>query len=149
MPSKEVVTFWLDMGAPISLLPLFSARLRSQTVARAVKCGAAPSRRVPGCALAPRGEPAAGGRGRHRFPGAGPRPIVERSGEPSPGPARRLPRDLREHAMIAFIRNLLRPADEDGQGLAEYALILALIAIVAIVALIFLGSQISGILWRL
>ena len=36
--------------------------------------------------------------------------------------------------------------DEDGQGLAEYALILALIAIVAIVALIFLGSQVSSIL---
>ena len=36
--------------------------------------------------------------------------------------------------------------DEEGQGLAEYALILALIAIVAIVALIFLGSQVSGIL---
>jgi pilus assembly protein Flp/PilA len=35
---------------------------------------------------------------------------------------------------------------EEGQGLAEYALILALIAIVAILALIFLGSQISGIL---
>jgi len=33
--------------------------------------------------------------------------------------------------------------DQDGQGLAEYALILALIAIVAIIALIFLGSQIS------
>jgi pilus assembly protein Flp/PilA len=33
--------------------------------------------------------------------------------------------------------------NEDGQGLAEYALILALIAIVAIVALLFLGSQIS------
>ena len=32
---------------------------------------------------------------------------------------------------------------EDGQGLAEYALILALIAIVAIIALIYLGSQIS------
>ena len=32
---------------------------------------------------------------------------------------------------------------EDAQGLAEYALILALIAIVAIVALLFLGSQIS------
>ena len=30
--------------------------------------------------------------------------------------------------------------DEDGQGLAEYALILALIAIVAIIALIFLGE---------
>ena len=35
---------------------------------------------------------------------------------------------------------------EEGQGLAEYALILALIAIIAIVALIFLGSQISNIL---
>ena len=35
---------------------------------------------------------------------------------------------------------------EDGQGLAEYALILALIAIVAIVALLFLGTQISTIL---
>ena len=33
---------------------------------------------------------------------------------------------------------------ERGQGLAEYALILALIAIVAIIALIFLGSQVSG-----
>ena len=33
--------------------------------------------------------------------------------------------------------------DEDGQGLAEYALILALIAIVAIIALIFLGTQVS------
>ena len=36
--------------------------------------------------------------------------------------------------------------DEEGQGLAEYALILALIAIVAIVALIFLGGQVSSIL---
>jgi len=36
--------------------------------------------------------------------------------------------------------------DEEGQGLAEYALILALIAIVAIIALIFLGGQVSGIL---
>ena len=34
--------------------------------------------------------------------------------------------------------------DEEGQGLAEYALILALIAIVSIVALLFLGSQISS-----
>jgi len=32
----------------------------------------------------------------------------------------------------------------DGQGLAEYALILALIAIVAIVAMIFLGQQVSS-----
>jgi pilus assembly protein Flp/PilA len=34
----------------------------------------------------------------------------------------------------------------EGQGLAEYALILALIAIVAIVALLFLGTAISSIL---
>jgi pilus assembly protein Flp/PilA len=44
-------------------------------------------------------------------------------------------------ALIASFRR-----EEEGQGLAEYALILALIAIVAIVALIFLGSQISTIL---
>jgi Flp pilus assembly pilin Flp len=37
-------------------------------------------------------------------------------------------------------------SDAKGQGLAEYALILALIAIVAIIALIFLGTQVSGIL---
>ena len=36
--------------------------------------------------------------------------------------------------------------DEEGQGLAEYALILALIAIVAIVALIFLGNKVSTVL---
>jgi pilus assembly protein Flp/PilA len=36
--------------------------------------------------------------------------------------------------------------EEEGQGLAEYALILALIAIIAIVALIFLGGQVSQIL---
>ena len=43
---------------------------------------------------------------------------------------------------IARILNFIRH-DEDGQGLAEYALILALIAVIAIVALLFLGSQIS------
>ena len=45
------------------------------------------------------------------------------------------------HALIASFRR-----DEEGQGLAEYALILALIAIVAIAALVFLGGQISAIL---
>ncbi len=35
---------------------------------------------------------------------------------------------------------------EEGQGLAEYALILALIAIIAIAALILLGGNISAIL---
>ncbi|MBI2781866.1 MAG: Flp family type IVb pilin [Chloroflexi bacterium] len=46
---------------------------------------------------------------------------------------------------LTALINLVR-RDEEGQGLAEYALILALIAIVAIIALIFLGSQVSGIL---
>ena len=36
--------------------------------------------------------------------------------------------------------------DEEGQGLAEYALILALIAIVVIGAVIFLGGQINTIM---
>jgi len=36
--------------------------------------------------------------------------------------------------------------DERGQGLAEYALILALIVVLSIVALVFLGTQISTIL---
>ena len=45
------------------------------------------------------------------------------------------------HSFIASLRS-----DEEGQGLAEYALILALIAIVAIVALLFLGGEISKIL---
>jgi pilus assembly protein Flp/PilA len=44
------------------------------------------------------------------------------------------------------IINFLNRDDEEGQGLAEYALILALIAIVAIVALLFLGGAISKIL---
>ena len=46
--------------------------------------------------------------------------------------------------LTALAARVLPQSDEDGQGLAEYALILALIAIVAIVALIFLGSQISS-----
>jgi pilus assembly protein Flp/PilA len=45
---------------------------------------------------------------------------------------------------IAIMNFLNR--DEEGQGLAEYALILALIAIVAIIALIFLGTQVSKVL---
>ena len=47
--------------------------------------------------------------------------------------------------LITFISSHIRNEDE-GQGLAEYALILALIAIVAIIALIFLGQQVSTIL---
>jgi pilus assembly protein Flp/PilA len=42
--------------------------------------------------------------------------------------------------MLTFFRS------EKGQGLAEYALILALIAIAAVVALLFLGGVIQSIL---
>jgi Flp pilus assembly pilin Flp len=45
-------------------------------------------------------------------------------------------RSLRKLAIVA----------QSGQGLAEYALILALIAVVAIIALVFLGGQTSKIL---
>jgi len=49
---------------------------------------------------------------------------------------------------MALINSILASLkrDEEGQGLAEYALILALIAIVAIIALIFLGGQVKTIL---
>jgi pilus assembly protein Flp/PilA len=55
----------------------------------------------------------------------------------------------------AFVLNFFVPylsglvtsvREEEGQGLAEYALILAFIAIVAIAALTFLGSDISSLL---
>ncbi len=45
-----------------------------------------------------------------------------------------------------YLRTVEKFRREDGQGLAEYALILALIAIIAIIALIFLGGRISGTL---
>ncbi|HLA15835.1 MAG TPA: hypothetical protein VJZ72_02950 [Candidatus Limnocylindrales bacterium] len=45
-----------------------------------------------------------------------------------------------------FLGSFLRRDEEEGQGLAEYALILALIAIVAIIALIFLGGQVQTLL---
>ena len=49
-------------------------------------------------------------------------------------------------SILNAIISVLHRDEEEGQGLAEYALILALIAIVAIIALIFLGKQVSGIL---
>ena len=42
-----------------------------------------------------------------------------------------------------------RKRDEEGQGLAEYGLILALIAVVCIAALTLLGTKISSILQTL
>ena len=47
--------------------------------------------------------------------------------------------------MIQYLVSLIR-SDERGQGLAEYALILALIAVLAIAAVTFLGGQINTIL---
>lgn len=44
-------------------------------------------------------------------------------------------------AGIAAIRDR-----EEGQGLAEYALLLGLIAVVAIAAMMFLGNAVSGTL---
>ena len=41
---------------------------------------------------------------------------------------------------------LSRAREEAGQGLAEYALILAFIAVVAVLALTFLGSDVSVLL---
>jgi pilus assembly protein Flp/PilA len=38
---------------------------------------------------------------------------------------------------------------EEGQGLAEYALILALIAIVAVLAVMFIGGILSNLLSRI
>ena len=50
----------------------------------------------------------------------------------------------RMHQIQEWIKNHLRR--EEGQGLVEYALILALIAILVIVALKFLQPQISSTL---
>ena len=46
---------------------------------------------------------------------------------------------------MRHFKTMLNRSDH-GQGLAEYALILALIAVVAIAALVFLGGQVSTIL---
>jgi pilus assembly protein Flp/PilA len=44
---------------------------------------------------------------------------------------------------LVRLHSFFRRRDGEGQGLAEYALILALIAIVAIAALMFMGAQVS------
>jgi pilus assembly protein Flp/PilA len=49
---------------------------------------------------------------------------------------------MKLRSTLARVRAFLH-SEEDGQGLAEYALILGLIAIVSIVALIFMGGQVS------
>ena len=47
---------------------------------------------------------------------------------------------LKQRILAKF--HAFRDAD-DGQGLAEYALIIALIAVISIVALLFMGGQVS------
>jgi Flp pilus assembly pilin Flp len=54
--------------------------------------------------------------------------------------------ERRSHPMPQLLALIPSIRDDDGQGLAEYALILTLIALVAIIALIFLGTQVSTIL---
>jgi len=46
----------------------------------------------------------------------------------------------------ALLSIITRPRREDGQALAEYGLLLALIAVVCVLALTALGLAISGIL---
>jgi pilus assembly protein Flp/PilA len=48
--------------------------------------------------------------------------------------------------LASLLRNLMAPfADESGQGMVEYALILVLIAVVVIVVLIVLGNQVQNV----
>jgi len=51
--------------------------------------------------------------------------------------------------LILFQSGLLLPGlhrDEDGQGLAEYALVLALIAVVAVATLALFGNKVNSVL---
>ena len=58
-------------------------------------------------------------------------------------PRREVIHTVTRSKLVSVLPRLMRQDDEAGQGLAEYALILALIAIVSIIALLFLGNQIS------
>ena len=51
-----------------------------------------------------------------------------------------------EHNVIVSAVRLLLRRSQAGQGLAEYALILALVGVAAIVAVTFMGSQINDVL---
>ena len=53
---------------------------------------------------------------------------------------------MREFVEKFFVMVNYLKTKEEGQGLAEYALILVLIAIVCVAALVFLGGSISGVL---
>jgi pilus assembly protein Flp/PilA len=56
-----------------------------------------------------------------------------------------------EHPMLQFVealRGLYVAEEAEGQGLVEYALIIAFIAVVVIVAMVFLRGQISTLFSR-
>ena len=55
--------------------------------------------------------------------------------------------EMAARARPASLSRVTSQADQRGQGLAEYALILALIAIIAIVSLAFLGNTITDLFW--
>jgi pilus assembly protein Flp/PilA len=63
----------------------------------------------------------------------------------NPGPGQLAPEGGERTVHVSKLLGLVTRANEneDGQGLAEYALILALIAIVSIIALLYLGGQVS------
>ncbi len=66
------------------------------------------------------------------------------SGAGTPGIWGALPRsDAGSTALVSRLAILPASLPEAGQGLVEYALILALVAVMAIVALMFLGDQVS------
>jgi pilus assembly protein Flp/PilA len=50
--------------------------------------------------------------------------------------------------MWLLLRLARRTRDQEGQGLAEYALLLGLIAVVAITALMFLGTNIQDLVFH-
>ena len=53
-------------------------------------------------------------------------------------------RDLIDRAFIDLANLTVREEDEEGQGMVEYGLIIALVAIIAVVGLTFLGPKISN-----
>jgi Flp pilus assembly pilin Flp len=65
------------------------------------------------------------------------------------GVAKRAARTWPEMSLRAVPARLMSTDDDAqrGQGLAEYALILAMIAIIAIVSLAFLGNTITELFW--
>ena len=53
-------------------------------------------------------------------------------------------RDLIDRAFIDLANLTVREEDEEGQGMVEYGLIIALVAVIAIVGLSAIGPQLSA-----